>query len=51
MMALALLPPGDELHEGWAYGARWQGLTPRERDVMARIANGLPEYLIAEAMG
>ena len=50
MMAVALLPPGDELHEGWAYGARWQGLTHHEREVLAHVANGLPEYLIAEAM-
>ena len=50
MIATALIPPGDEAHEGWAYGASWQPLLPAERHVLSLIANGLPEYLIAEAM-
>ncbi|SLN64882.1 hypothetical protein ROJ8625_03299 [Roseivivax jejudonensis] len=50
MMAASLVAPGDELHEGWAYGLGWQRLLPQERDVLSHIANGLPEYLIAETM-
>jgi DNA-binding CsgD family transcriptional regulator len=50
MMAVALLPPGDDLHEGWAWGTGWQSLVARERDVLSFVYQGLPEYMIAETM-
>lgn len=50
MMAIRLVAPGDDLHEGWAYGAGWQPLRPAERDVLAYLANGLSEVQIAETL-
>lgn len=51
MMACRLVAPGDDLHEGWAYGAGWQRLRTKERDVLAYLANGLTEFMIAEQLG
>ncbi|EPX83859.1 helix-turn-helix domain-containing protein [Salipiger mucosus] len=51
MMASRLVAPGDNLHEGWAYGAGWQALLPRECDVLAYLANGMTEGEIAERLG
>ena len=50
MMANRLVAPGDDLHEGWAYGASWQPLLPGERDVLAYLANGLTELMISETL-
>lgn len=50
MMATSLIAPSDDIHEGWAYGAECERLLPAERDVLAYLANGLPEYLIAEIL-
>ncbi len=50
MIATSLIEPEIDIHEGWAYGAECQNLVPAERDVLAFIANGLPEYQIAETL-
>lgn len=50
MMATSLIEPENDIHEGWAYGAQLQHLVPAERDVLAYVANGLPEHRIAEAL-
>ncbi|SLN13460.1 Autoinducer binding domain protein [Roseivivax jejudonensis] len=50
LMAASLIEPVDDIHEGWAYGAEVRRLRPAERNVLAYIANGLPEYLIADVM-
>ena len=49
-LILIAAPPGDDLHEGWAYGARWQRLLPRERDALSYLANGLTEFMISEIL-
>ena len=50
MMATSLIEPESDIHEGWAYGAEPQRLSPAERDVLAYVANGFPERDIAEAL-
>lgn len=50
MMVASLVEPENDVHEGWAYGAISQRLVDAERDVLAYLANGRPEPLIADAM-
>ncbi|WP_306131912.1 helix-turn-helix transcriptional regulator [Roseivivax marinus] len=45
----AMEPEGD-IHDGWAYGATLRQLLAGERDVIALMANGLPEYMIADVL-
>ncbi|AKO98280.1 Response regulator [Marinovum algicola DG 898] len=50
MMANTLIESKDDIHEGWAYGAECERLSPSERDVLAFIANGLTGHMIADLL-
>lgn len=50
MLTTSLVESSGDIYEGWAYGAECRSLLPEEYDVISYLANGLPEYLIADVL-